>query len=128
MARCIGVAPPPDYQILTAEVVARVVRSIRLADPDILWVEDVAERLGCTRDFVYRIPYEKLPYAKIGKRNVYLRKYVLRYVEACLRPSGTDIRPAPQRDFETILADVEGQVIYQRLDGALERHRRRTTR
>ena len=126
MASRVDVAPPPELEALTPEVVARLLRAALRRDCGILWVEDVAELLGCSRDFVYRIPVEQLPSAKPAKRKIILLKNFIRYIEFGHRPAGAIAPPGTPQNLENLLEEVEEQVLDPQLDGARERHQRRT--
>ena len=88
-----------------------------LADPDILTVDDVASLLRICVDTVRRIPHERLPVHRPGKRNLYFREDVIRYVKSC--------RVLPNANIDTLLTEIEGGVIRSLKDGARERSRRR---
>ena len=45
-----------------------------------LFVENVAQILGCNVDFVRRIPRTELPVSRVGRRLLYLREDVLQYI------------------------------------------------
>lgn len=49
-------------------------------EDQLLFVENVAEMLGCGVDYVRRIPRQELPAAKCGARLQYLREDVLQFV------------------------------------------------
>lgn len=71
-----------------AEGVRRNQETLRQAEPNRfvtaqdghLFVENVAHLLGCSVDFVRRIPRNELPAAKPGKRIIYLRDDVTNYL------------------------------------------------
>ncbi len=47
----------------------------------VLTVEDVAELIGCSRRHVYKlISMDRIPYAKVGRRTVFLRSRVCEWL------------------------------------------------
>ena len=55
----------------------------RFADKDVLYVQNVAQMLGCSVDQARRIPRNELPaYRGPGRWLLYLREDVIRYVRA----------------------------------------------
>ncbi|WP_156917566.1 helix-turn-helix domain-containing protein [Salinarimonas rosea] len=91
------------------------------ADPDLLFVENVATALGCSVDHVRRIPRNELPAARVGQRVIYRRIDVATYVAAKLdrgapaikgKPLG--VQPAravsfdPVRQVRTLLKEDQG--------------------
>lgn len=54
-----------------------------------LFVENVAQVLGCNVDFVRRIPRKELPGSRVGRRVLYLREDVLQYMASKMRGRGT---------------------------------------
>jgi len=96
-----------------------VARSLRRSQPyrfvdqasEVMFVENVAETLCTSVDFVRRIPRSKLPAAKIGLRVLYLRADVVSYIRAAIHdepgvqrvaPSGR-VRPRAQVDTAAVL-------------------------
>ena len=61
-------------------------------DPDVLFVENVAEILGCGVDHVRRISRADLPCQRVGNRVVYLREDVIAYLRRRRAPT---VLPAP---------------------------------
>lgn len=52
-----------------------------------LFLKNVAEMLGTTEDFVYRISRDELPAARVGKHNVYSREHVDAFLHKRLEAS-----------------------------------------
>ena len=87
-------------------------------DHDVLTVVGVAGVLRCAEDTVRRIPRDELPVYRAGKRNLYLRDDLLRYVRS---------RRVGQSAADLARRDVVDDVLGLRTDDARVRSRRRTS-
>ena len=87
------------------------------ASADILTVEGVATLLQCSPDTVRRVPRDRLPVYRVGKRNLYLREDVIRFVRSCRVTSV---------ELDGLLPEIERGVLGLGSDGVRERSRRRT--
>ena len=92
---------------------------ISLLDPDILTVNDVAALLRCAVDTARRIPSDQLPVYRVGKRNLYLRDDVFRYLRLHCR-----VQPRP--GIDELVSEIEADLLDSRLDGVRRRSFRRT--
>ena len=88
-------------------------------DVDFLTIQCVSRLLRCSVDHIYRIPDDQLPVYRPGKRNLYLRLDVIRYLKLHCR-----VQPRPALD--RLVKEIEIDVLESRLDGARERSSRRT--
>lgn len=88
-----------------------------LASLEILNVEIVATLLQCSTDTIRRLPRDRLPVYRVGKRNLYLRDDVIRYVRTC--------RVTPV-EIDALVSEVERDVLGLEPDGVRERSQRRT--
>ena len=61
----------------------------RFVSGPIIFAENVADMLGCSVDFVHRIPRNQLPGVRIGKPVVYLREDVENYARNRIRGDNT---------------------------------------
>ena len=73
-----------------------------------LFVENVAQMLGCHVDFVRRIPRKQLPASRVGRRVIYLREDVLRYIASKMRVSGPCGHPQAT-NFAVLAPDHSGR-------------------
>ncbi|MBI4184171.1 MAG: helix-turn-helix domain-containing protein [Proteobacteria bacterium] len=89
-----------------------------LLDPEILTLEDVSALLRCARDTVRRIPRERLPVYRPGKRNLYLREDLIRFIRSCR---------VERPDIDTLISELSRDVVGLRPDGVRGRPRRRTS-
>ena len=89
----------------------------RSVDLDILSIEEVSRLIRCAVDTVRRIPRDRLPVYRPGKRNLYLREDVIRYVRSCR---------VQDRAIEELVSEVEREVLDSTRDDVRERSRRRT--
>ena len=89
-----------------------------LLDPDFLTIEDVSLLLRCSPDKVYRIKHDQLPVGRPGKRNIYLREDVIRYVRVHCR-----VQPRPEID--ELVNEIEADMLHSATDGVRERSFRR---
>ena len=64
-----------------------------------------------------RIPRDRLPAYRPGKRNLYLRDDLMRYVRSC-RVHAVDV--------DSLITEIEQDVLGFSVDGVRERSRRRT--
>ena len=87
-------------------------------DHDVLTVAGVAGVLRCAEDTVRRIPRDELPVYRPGKRNLYLRDDLLRYIRS---------RRVGQSAADLARRDVVDDVLGLRPDDARVRSRRRTS-
>ena len=90
---------------------------MRPMDSDILSIEEVSDLIRCAVDTVRRIPRDRLPVYRPGKRNLYLREDVIRYVRSCR---------VQDRAIEELVSEVEREVLDSTRDDVRERSRRRT--
>ena len=51
-----------------------------MADSEILTIEDVSRILHCSVDTLRRVPVSELPFYRVGKRNLYLRDDIIRFI------------------------------------------------
>ncbi len=91
-------------------------RPAPLLDREILTIEDVASLLRCSPDTVRRIPRDRLPAYRPGKRNLYLRDDIMRYVRSC-RVHAVDV--------DSLITEIEHNVLRSSVDDVRERSRRR---
>ena len=91
-------------------------RPAPLLDLDIFTVEEVATLLRCSPDTVRRIPRDRLPAYRPGKRNLYLRDDIMRYVRSC-RVQAVDV--------DSLITEIECDVLGSSVDDVRERSRRR---
>ena len=89
------------------------------ASAEILTVEGVATLLQCSPDTVRRVPRDRLPVYRVGKRNLYLREDVIRFVRSCRVTS-------VKLDVDSLISEIEQDVLGSAPDGVRERSRRRT--
>ncbi len=84
---------------------------------EVLTVEGVAALLWCSPDTVRRVPRDRLPVYRVGKRNLYLREDIIRFIRSC-RVTSVDV--------DALLPEIERGVLGLGSDGVRERSRRRT--
>lgn len=89
-----------------------------LLDAEILTVEDVSALLRCSSDTVRRIPRDRLPVYRPGKRNLYLRDDLIRFIRSCRVES---------IDIDAMVSEITRDVIGSCPDGVRGRSRRRTS-
>jgi helix-turn-helix protein len=77
----LGLLSKLTERLIKADVELRRQYPYRFATGDILFIENVAEMLGCSVDHVRRIPRSELAASRgAGRRLLYLREDVIRYV------------------------------------------------
>lgn len=89
----IGVAVRQSYEADRERHPYRFVGDVDGLGHHWLFVENVARCLGCSVDFVRRIPRSELPASRIGRRSIYARADVDQYIAArrdCGRSPGRD--------------------------------------
>lgn len=87
-------------------------------DSELLTVEDVSRLLRCAPDTVRRIPRDRLPVYRPGRRNLYLREDLIRYVRSC--------RVEPPAALDALLTEIAPGVVNSQPDGVQGRARRRS--
>ncbi len=86
---------------------------------EVLTVEGVAALLWCSPDTIRRMPRDRLPVYRVGKRNLYLRDDVIRFVRSC-RVTSVGL------DVDSLISEIEQDLLGSAPDGVRERSRRRT--
>lgn len=90
----------------------------RIFDQDILSLCEVAELLHCTEDTLRRVPNEELPAYRVGRKNLYFREDVIRFVRSRrVRPSLRNLQnSAGNRSGEDIDALIQGVLDSKQVD------------
>jgi hypothetical protein len=91
---------------------------------DILYIQNVAELLGCSIDYVRRIPRRELPAARVGPRLQFLREDVIALLRR-RRDLGTgkkvDLRPVLHSAAPSLPDFAAGDSIVERTRSKLDR-------
>lgn len=92
-SRALSLLQRLSERLLDADVEFRRQHPYRFADKEILFVENVAGMLGCSVDHVRRISRSELPASRgVGRRLLYLREDVIRYVRLHRDAQGNSYR------------------------------------
>jgi excisionase family DNA binding protein len=83
----------------------------RIFDQDILSLSEVAELLHCTEDTLRRVPNEELPAYRVGRKNLYFREDVIRFVRSkrvrpSLRNPQNSAEKLSEADIDALIQDV----------------------
>ena len=93
--------------------------AISFVDADLMTITEVAKFLHCSEYHLYHIPRSQLWFYRAGKKNLYFRGDVIRYVRVHCR-----VQPRPGVD--ELLSEIEADLLDSPTDGVRERSRRRT--